>query len=303
MVHSFSVTNYLNERIRIKLSEADPDHGLLLIKAEGLGPVKADINTTALATRDGSKYNSAKAKERSIKLTLRFTFAKTIEDVRHLTYKYFPLKQPLTLMVETDNRSTECIGYVSENDPEIWSELEATTVVLTCPDPWMYDAITKFQETTFFGVTPLFEFPFENDSLTENLIEFGNLEIRSERIIRYTGDAEVGIMIYIKVLNPIGDITFYKINTREKMVIYCDKIEAISGYGISRGDEIIISTATGDKSAKLLRRGVYYNILNAIDRYSDWFKLSKGDNIFVFDTDVISNLQVRFRNRLAYEGI
>lgn len=303
MIQGFDITNCYNEKLHITLGEAEPDHGLLLIKAEGLGPVQADINTTDLATRDGSKFNSARAQERNITFTFRFIFANTIEDARQLSYKYFPLKRNLNLKVTTDNRILETNGYVESNEPEIWSEQEETTISIICPDPWFYEAFQGSQQTDFYGVTPLFEFPFENDSLTEELIEFGQIEIKTERVVIYEGDAEVGIVIRIKASGPTSNITFYKIDTREKLVIDVEKIEDITGYGITAADEIIISTIRGEKSAVLFRNGIYYNILNAVDRYANWFELKKGDNIFVFDTDINSNLQVSIINRIAYEGI
>lgn len=303
MIQGIDIQNYLGEKLHIILGEADPDHGLLVIDVDGLGPVKGDIHRTDLATRHGSKVNSARAEERNIVMTLRFTFAPQIEDSRQLTYKYFPLLRPLNFTIKTDNRTLETVGYVEKNEPEIFEETETTEISIICEDPWLYDALTKKQYTEFYGVTPLFEFPFSNESLTEPLIEFGRIEVLTERVLTYYGDADVGITINIKILNIVGDISIYKIDTREKMTIFAEKIEAITGYGLSPADEIEICTVRGSKSATLLRNGIYYNILNALDLYSDWFQISKGDNIFVYTADVVSSVNLLITNRIAYEGI
>ena len=54
MIKSITITNYLGESIKIFLAQDNPDHGLLIKSIEGLGPAKANINTTNLATNDGS---------------------------------------------------------------------------------------------------------------------------------------------------------------------------------------------------------------------------------------------------------
>lgn len=303
MIQYIEITNYLGEKLHMTLTEADPDHGLLVTHVDGLGPVKGDILRTKLATRDGSRTNGARAEERNIVMELTFTLAPLIEDARHNTYKFFALKRDLDIRIKTDYRTLETFGYVETNEPDIWSEHEKTQISIICPDPWLYDALQKNQRTEFFGVTPLFEFPFSNESLTEPLLEFGRIEVLTERVLTYGGDAEVGLDIYIKILNTVGDIVIHKIDTREKMTIYAEKIEAITGFGFTATDEIHICTIRGQKEATLLRNGIYYNVLNAIDKYSDWFEISKGDNIFVYTTDVVSSVNITMLNRIAYEGI
>ena len=61
---------------------------------------------------------------------------------------------------------------------------------------------------------------------------------------------------------------------------------------------------TGNKSVKLLRDGIRTNILNCIDRNSDWFRLVKGENTFAYEaTEGRNNLQMVIENEIAYEGV
>jgi hypothetical protein len=54
----------------------------------------------------------------------------------------------------------------------------------------------------------------------------------------------------------------------------------------------------------LIREGVSYNILNCLDKNTDWFTLAKGDNIFAFTADSgVTNLQFRIENKVIYEGV
>ena len=305
MIKSVTVTNYIGEWIKINLADDDPEHGLLIKSIEGLGPAKADVNTTNLATNDGSLYNSARLEERNIVMQLYFTEAPRIEDARQTTYKYFPIKKFLDFFVETDNRIVRTKGYVESNEPNIFSEQESSQISIVCPDPYFYSAGENGNNVTiFYGVEPLFEFEFDNNSLDEDLIEFGSIENQTERSVYYDGDAEIGVTITIHAIGEARNITIYNTGTREVMRIDTDKLEALTGSGIISGDDIIITTVRGEKSIRLLRTGRYTNILNCLDKGSDWFQLSKGDNIFAYVAEYGSeNLQFKIENRIIYEGV
>lgn len=302
MIKSVTVTNYQNESLKINLSEAEPEHGLIIKSISGLGPPKANISMTDLASMDGSVFNSARVEKRNIVIQLIFTNALSIEDTRQRTYKYFPIKTPVQLSIETDNRILNTIGYVESNEPDIFSKEESNQISILCDDPYFYSSRTIV--TTFSGIEPLFEFEFSNESVTEPLLEFGLIETKRERLIRYDGDAEAGIIITIHAFDVAGDITIYNARSREVMTIYNDKIKAITGSGIMALDDIIISTIKGNKRVELLRNGKYINILNAIDKYSDWFQLKKGDNVFAYFVSFGElDIQFKIENKNLYEGI
>ena len=87
MIQSVTITNYLGSlddnlakktnqnTVHITLNEAEPSHGMLIESISGLGPAKATLNRTELATADGSLFNSAKLEERNIVMKLIFTEA------------------------------------------------------------------------------------------------------------------------------------------------------------------------------------------------------------------------------------
>lgn len=305
MIKSVTITNYLGESVKIELSEGDPNHGMIIQNITGLGPPKASINMTDLATMDGSLFNSARVEKRNILIRMIFTFAPTVEDSRQRTYKYFPIKKPLTFLIETENRIVETVGIVETNEPDIFSKEETNQISLVCDDPYFYSAGENGKNVTvFFGVEPLFEFEFENDSVNKPVIEFGSIENETEKTIYYDGDSEIGVVITIHAIGDTRNITIYNTGTREVMKIDTKKIEELTGSGIIAGDDIIISTIRGDKSIRLLRDGIYTNILNALDKDSDWFQLTKGDNIFAYTAEYGSeNLQFKVENRIIYEGV
>lgn len=301
MIKSITVTNYLGESIKMDLMSPEKS-GFIVQKISGLGPGKADINTTEMAMSDGALYNSAKLKYRNIVLDLMFLPNPTIEDTRQLSYKFFPIKKELILEIETDNRILEATGYVEQNDPDVFSKSESTSISIICPDPYLYSK--NVSNTVFSGVDPLFEFEFENNSLTEDLIEFGEIENRKEQTVYYSGDSDIGITIIIHSLGDVGDISIFKPDARQQMIIHADKIKALTGSGIIAKDDIVICTVKRKKEIYLLREGVKTNILNCIDRDSDWFEISKGDNIFIYTAaSGSSQLQFRIENNIAYEGV
>lgn len=302
MIKSVTATNFIGESITINLSEEFPDHGLILIGMDGVSSPTANINTTELASMDGDMFNSSKALKRNMTLQFMYTFAPTVEDARQRTYRYFPTKKEVEIEIETDKRILVTKGYVETNEPNIFSKQETTQISIICPDPWFY---SKKEATTIFsGIEPMFEFVFSNESLTNKLLIMGEILNQSERTVIYEGDADVGMTITIHALGEVGNITIYNVRTRESMTINNDKIKDLTGAKFDKPDDIIICTERGKKSATLLRSGHYTNILNCIERASDWLTLTKGGNILAYVTDYGSeNLHFMITNKLAYEGV
>lgn len=309
MIKSVTIINYLGETLKIELARPE-ESGFAITEITGLGPAKATVNTTELSTNDGTIFNSARLNSRNIVIAITFLPNPTIEDSRHLSYKYFPVKKYLTFIVETDQRICETIGYVEANEPDIFSEQESAHISIICPDPnWYSSGDGGTNVTAFYGIEPAFEFPFpgedlDDSELNEPNLEFGDVINSPSRSVFYEGDAEVGIVITIHAVGTASNIAIYNRGTQESMTIDTAKLEILTGSGIINGDDIIISTLRGEKTVTLLRSGVRTNILNCLNRNADWFQLSKGDNVFTYTAeDGAENLQFRIENRIVYEGI
>lgn len=303
MIKSVTVTNYLGESLVLDMAKPE-ESGFVVKSITGLGPGNATINIVEVSTNDGGQYNSAKLPIRNIVISLGFLYFPTVEDVRQKSYKYFPIKKQLKLLIETDNRIAEIEGYVETNDPTIFSNEEGTDISIVCPEALFYSAGSDGTNVTVFsGIEPLFEFPFSNESSSEGLIEISAIRNETEKIVKYDGDSEIGITIEIHAIGEASNIVIHNTGTRETMRINTDKLASFTGSGITAGDDIIICTIKGKKSITLIRNGKRINILNCLDKHSDWFQLVKGDNIFAFIAVGSSNLQFKISNRIAYEGI
>lgn len=303
MIKSITVTNYRGESITLTLSRPE-ESGFIVKSITGLGPGKATINTSDIITTDGGKFNSARLPSRNIVISLEYLWRDkaSIEDTRQLSYKYFPLKKKLTILIETDNRLAEIEGYVESNDPTIFSNREGSDISIICPDPHFQSK--EINKTVFRGLESLFEFPFCNDSLTENLLEMGSIKNQPEQVIFYDGDSEIGINITIRAIGEAKNITIYNVTKREIMAINTDKLEVLTGSAIVEGDVITICTVKGKKSVTLLRGGKTINILGCLDKNTDWFQLTKGYSVFTYVAEYgDSNLQFEIENRTIFEGV
>lgn len=301
MIKSLTVENPKGEQLKMVLDKPE-DSGLIIESIDGLGPSEANINTYELATADGAIFSGSRLTMRTITINLRMMEHPTIEESRLLTYRYFPIKKKVKLILETDTKTVECEGYVQGNEPTIFAEQEATVITVTCPDPAFYHG--HYSSNMFSGVQPLFELPFENNDLEENLIEFGELRTYGGTAIDYVGDIDTGMEITIHLIGTATNITIYNTETREKMAIYTDKIASLTSGALGAGDDIIINTKRGNRTAKLLRNGIYTNIISAIDKDADWLQLSRGDNVFAFSTETgETNVMITVMYRTAFGGV
>ena len=310
MLKSITVINHLGESLKMDIRRPDVS-GFYVKKIEGLGPVKANINITERTTIDGGQYTSARADSRNIVITLGFLFTHDIESVRHKSYKYFPLKRRVTLIIETDTRTCETYGYVESNEPGIFDKEEGTVISVLCPDSYFYSSGDGSKTVTVFsGVEPMFEFPFScecveaSDTPEESFIEFGEIRRLGMNNVRYFGDMEVGMTIHIHIVGDVSNITIYNETSGERMKINTDRITTLTGKEVGAGDEIIICTVKGEKSVQLLREGVWYNILNCLDKRSNWLQLLPGDNVLAYTVESgEQNIQFSIENRMTYEGV
>lgn len=304
MINRLTVTNYLGDSWTLDLRRYW-EWGIAITGITGIDAVEGEIFDQEMASSDGSIFTSSRAKKRNIVISASLLPVPTVEQVRHLLYKMFPVKHATTLRFDTESRSCEISGYVESNAHVIFKESVTIQVSIICPFPYFHSVGENGNKVTYFyGIEPMFEFPFSNESLEENLIEFGEIVNKKENVIVYEGDEDTGVIIRINAVGSAGSVTIYNVLTRESMRLDNDKLQEMTGKGISQGDEISISTVKNDKYIQLLRDGIYTNILNCLDRDSDWIGLSNGDNVFAYEADSgADNLQFRVEHNVLYTGV
>lgn len=227
-----------------------------------------------------------------------------IEDSRHESYQYFPVRKPVKLYFETDSKTVYLNGYTEENNPDIFSKNEETSITVICPDPWFYE--TSDETVVFAGIDPMFEFPFDNNSLDQKLIIFGEIKDNIVEKFYYRGDIEVGFVAEIEVLGSHvqNRIRIINVDRREVLTINLAKVSSIAGGALRKGDLMLISTVPGNKYAWLIRGGEETDILNAVEKASDWPKIYEGENTFGYASDAgIEDLWFKITFKVAYGGL
>lgn len=301
MIKSVTIINRKGEELVLTLRSPEQS-GFFIKKIDGLGAPVATINTAAYATIDGSRFISARANQRNIVFNLGYLDKPTIEDTRITSYKFFSVKNEITMIFETDIKTVKITGRVETNEPDIFSKESGTVISVICENPYFMSMSNNI--VSFSVLQKLFSFPFSNEDLYIPLIHFGNVVVDAQQTINYTGEIPIGFVMSIDSTGPAGTITIYNLETRESMVIDNDILTSITGSGIVAGDLIKITTIKGKKSAILTRYGLEVNILNAVVGSANWFTLDIGPNPFYYTAEYGgSYLLFNINYQLLYEGI
>lgn len=308
MFQSMTVTNARGDTLDLPIRNPMAT-GYNVIAIDGLGPVDAVLQTSNTVTTDGVIFNGARKDEREIVINLAYhpESGKNIEDLRHGTYKYFPEKEEVTLVFHADTRSVRTTGIVESNDVSIFSEKEASSIVIKCPDPWFRIDNELNRVTSFSNVEPVFEFPFNwtNNPVGEpKPLWFGAIKNMHSKNIMYDGESEVGVIIRMSFDAPVRNIRIYNEDAGQEIDVFTDKVKLIIADGIKSGDELVICTIPKRKSVEVIRDGISYNILNAINRDVRFITLHKGTNTIVYSAESgVDNIRMSIENETLYTGV
>lgn len=309
MIRSFTVTNPSGNSLTIEL-ENPKKSGFFVAGITGLGPPKADINTTRRAGSDGSIHNSSKVESRNIVITLMYyedNIAGTdgtsldVEQLRHKTYELFPIKRQVTLYFNTDRRKASITGYVESNEVGFFTNMEGSQISIICNNPWFISDDSGVTNLKLVNVEPLFQFPV---SFTPygGTVTFSRKKRTITGIIPYYGDLETGLTMTIDCMSNTGDIRLSNDTFSEEMTILSANVKTLTGSYISAGDRIIVTTHTGQKTAKLFRGSSAYNIIPAVHKRSKWLKIYSGNNR-LSAIPTTGRVEVSLDLTVLYEGL
>lgn len=323
MIKAISVTNEQGETLNIDLFNP-ASSGFAITNITGLGPVNATINTSSYATRDGSVFDSARLDNRNIVLSVIFIAndGDTIEDVRQRSYKFFPIKGKITLIIKTDNRNAKTTGYVESNEPDIFSsDRESAQISIICPDPYFYDNTTK-QKISFLEKVRLFHFPFyhlrtklpgTSIEVVKN-IKMGEVMLLRSKTFTYNGEKRSGIIIKLLFSGDVtGKITITNKTTGQSITVdtdlFPDKLKTIQN-----GDYLRIDTLPGERTVRFYKKQssdaehdyIYYNVLSSLASGSDWIEVVHGENNIAVSTSTQGDsekIEVSVTTIVKYEGV
>lgn len=311
MLYSVNVLNPSNNKLEMELTNPEKS-GFVVRKIDGIGPTKSNINVYDVPSIDGGLFNSARTQARNITLTLDFMWITTddhttplIEDARHLSYKFFPLKRKVRLEFITDYRTLYIDGYIESNEPNVFSKEEQTIISVICPDPNFYSSDVQYGYINYPDQNEL-EFPFDS---TSGNIELSSIPKTDSCVINYEGDNTTGViaeLYFCHHFNMSQEITMSFINDIQStdIIINLSKVLRTTSYKIKEGTRILINGKPGQKSVQYQMYDEYFNVFNAITLKDDWPTLYPGKNSIILkaggSTDAIKG---RIIYNTLYDGV
>lgn len=294
------------ELLTLDIEGASDDAGLLIISMDGISSPNATINTLEGPNIPGSVYNSKRIQQRNIVLTIAVTTQgdKEEEDKQNL-YKFFPVGEQIILGITTHSKDVWVACRVESNPISQFAKIENSAISLICPFAWFYGVDELLLQ--FSGTMSEFSFPFSNESLTENLINFGEIVKYAVHNLSYPGDVESGVVVTMHARGLVQDIYLY--NGTYNQTMYIDTSISIPGIldgfnGMVAGDDIIIDTRVGSKSIRLVRDGLEYNMINSLGIFSPWLTVFPRLNELSFSTTEGQDLlDISMRIPVLYSGV
>ena len=260
-----------------------------IISISGLSPVSAAINTSVLATADGTMFNRSRKGERNIVITISINTP--VEKNRLQLYRYAPTKFPIQFSFKNDSREVFIDGYVESHEVNLFENGQLAQISIICPQPFFKSVKECIFELS--AITSLFKFPFWINQ--GQPIAFSSVSMEAQITVWNEGDTETGMIIELHaertVINPI----IYNRDTGEKFEVI---------YSMVKGDVIKINTNAGEKSVLLIRNGDEYNIINYVNLNNDWFVIRNGANVFTYEcADGYEFLKILFLVTNKFEGV
>ena len=257
-------------------------------KIEGLQPPQVTIATAKRSVSDGSTINRLSVENRNI--VIYMTIEGDVEANRINLYKYFPLKQYVTIYFENGVRDVSIEGVVEVIECDLFTNRQVAQISLICPQPYFKSAEDLI--TYFSSIDSLFQFPF---SIAEEGMEFSTIKTADRKAIVNTGDVENGIIIDLYAAGAVSKPTVYDVLNRTYIKLNCD---------LQPNDHIVINTNVDNKAITLIRNGESSNAMGYMSPDSKWLILNSGDNVFTYEAENGSeNLQVTFTTALLYGGV
>lgn len=307
MFQSMTVTNARGDTLDLPIRNPMAT-GYNVVTIDGLGPVDAVLQTSNTVTTDGVIFNGARKDEREITINLAY------HPESGKTSRTFGMEHTGISPKRGSHLGVPCrhpFGSYDRHrrikrDFDIFRK-ESSSIVVKCPDPWFRIDNELNRITSFSNIEPVFEFPFNwtNNPVSEpKPLWFGAIQNMHSKNIMYDGESEVGVIIRMSFDGPVNNIRIYNEEAGQEIDVFTDKVGQIIPEGIRKGDELVICTVPKQKYVEIIRDGVSYNILNAINRDVRFITLHKGANTIVYSADSgVDNILMSIENETLYTGV
>lgn len=288
---------YNNERGQsIELNRDGP---LFLFKPEGFHGIKSDIISSTNVYQEGINIHKTLLKDRI--LTLNCYMLVENEQQRSLLkkklYSTFNPKLKGYMRIYTDA-----------------DEKRGASNLRVVQAPIFSDNYETENRLVSFQVQLAMPLPFFED-LYENRIDFGNdignfffdleieeegkeLSIKNNSIVTNIvnlGEAETPLKVIFRAKSNVKNPSIYNVYTKKFIKI---------NKTMKAGEEITVTTGTGNKRVESYLNGVTTNIFNLLDIQSSFIWLDIGDNVIRYDAEeLIEQLEVYIYYTNYYLGV
>lgn len=259
----------------------DISGGFVVADVQGLGPIKATIVTSAIATMPGAHIQNTRREPRNILLSLELAPDYTSDTVRDLRFRLYDFFMPeasvnLRFVHEVgDSFEVEINGVVEDNQDEIFTKEPTAEISIICASP----DFTVLEDVVFEGDTV--------DDLTEALIA-------------YPGTVSTGAVVTMTLVQDIEDITIFLRGP--------DNITrrfSVSGNMLT-GDIVEINSMPGSKGVTVTRSGTPFSLLAGVGLPPFWPVLAKGNNyirVIADGPDPFTSIPYEVSYRPKYGGL
>ena len=258
---------------------------------DGLNPPNATINLSGFANGDGSYYNSSRIENREIVITLYIKG--NIEKNRLKLYSYFRNKEKCKIYFKNSSRKVYIEGYVKTLDVSPFSQKEVAQISIECPDPYFKD-LEEIARSISKAIS-LFTFPFSIN--IDDPIPFSNIELNRITNVINESESETGLIININFTGIVHKLEIRNVDTGQNFTIE---------YQFQKNDKLVINCNIGNKSVKLTREALEYNLFPYVRSGSKFFQLGIGDNNFSFLADDGNSdmlVDISFNYKKVYLGV
>jgi len=273
--------NYLGEKMTFSRTPK-----MWIESVSGLG-ADYEVMTSKNSGQDGENYAGATAPKRNIVMVLDVP-KRRMDDTKDRLYSFFQPRSVGILYYYSGNIARKTRYYVESIEPEESGLVRTITISLICPDPKFYALTDNLTELAVWE--GMIEWPLE-------IIEPFEVTRKANSLIGnvYNPSAvPMGLTATFRVSGTVTNPSLYDVNRQELMQV---------NTTMHAGDQIVITTADGNKRVKLISGGVESNINNLMAYPPHWLQAQQGDNLYRYNADSgIDSLSVSILSTQAYWG-
>ena len=277
MLSKVRVYNDYDEYIEFHVGYPPSGYGFLLTSADGLGPVKAELNYGLYSLIPGGSYRGSTTGIRNINLSVdllpNYANGETPETLRRLLNKFMAPEKFVRLYIYQDGLWTLWIhGYVEDNVPTIFTQTPGASLTVVCMEPSLKSRETKYVDARS----------------SQNIS------------IEHLGDVEHGFQMTVE-MTPTSNMQWFSIQnttTGDGVTLYRP--------GTGQGEIFQINTLKGSKQFDVVNSAgtVQENVIGFVEVTNEWPYLLDGHNNLRLDLAVGgTGAQVRVAYRDYYSGI